>query len=263
MSADVTSPTEAARIIREATAWNDGQPPDIIWANAGAAVPSLFLDASIDTLRAQMDVNYWTAAYLAQHALRAWIYGFSATTPKTQDDYHFIMTSSSASFVGVAGYSPYAPAKAALRSLHDNLRSEISLYNGAAARSKAVGAGSRRSIRIHTVFPGTILTPGFETENITKPQVTKVLEDGDPQSTEDQVAAGSVAKLERGHELITTNLFSDAMRATSMQGSRRDNWVIDTLFAWLMSILWPILAWDLHRKAWDWGYQNGLPDEKM
>lgn len=224
-------------------------------------MPSLFLEASTDTMRKQMDLNYWSAVYLAQSTLRGWIYRSSGNAKTSGDDYHFIMTSSVGAFVGLAGYAPYAPGKAALRSLHDNLRSEMNVYNG--ARSKATATQPYRRIRIHTVFPGTILSPGLETENEMKPAVTKLLEEDDTKSTEDEVAAGAVAKLERGHEIITTNLLSDAMRATSMQGSIRDNWVVDTLFAWICSLVWLFVSWDMERKTWRWGVENGLPAEKQ
>jgi len=65
ISADVSRPEENDRIMSETTAWNNGQPPDIVWQIAGSAHPSLFCDTPVEILRSQMDVNYWGAAYLA------------------------------------------------------------------------------------------------------------------------------------------------------------------------------------------------------
>ncbi|KAB8754749.1 hypothetical protein FH972_026540 [Carpinus fangiana] len=72
ISADVTSAEANNRIIDEVTAWNSNTPPDIVWANAGASSPQLFLDASVDTLRAQMDVNYWAATADMEGKVAKW-----------------------------------------------------------------------------------------------------------------------------------------------------------------------------------------------
>ena len=59
--------------------------------------------------------------------------------------------------------------------LAECLRSEFQLYD----------------ISIHAYFPGTILSPGYEEENKTKPAVTKKLEGGDTDGqTPEQCARG-------------------------------------------------------------------------
>lgn len=258
----MTSPSESTRIITEATAWNKGHPPDIVWANAGAAAPSLFLDASTDTLRAQMDVNYWAAAYLAQATLRAWLLPeTNASQPrllKSMDPRHFIMTSSAVAFCGLAGYAPYAPGKAALRSLHDCLRSELAAYNGA---HSAPGAPKVPEVKIHTVFPGTILSPGLDLENTTKHALTAMLEEPDAgfAQTEDEVAAAAVRELEKGRSLVTTQVLGAAMRASGMQSSPRDRWLVDTLFGWITAVVWLFVSRDMEGKVWNWGKKNGAP----
>ena len=57
-------------------------------------------------------------------------------------------------------------------------------------------------VKIHTIFPGTILSPGLENENKTKPDITFILEESDPQQTPDQVAKNAIAGLENGGYLI-------------------------------------------------------------
>jgi 3-dehydrosphinganine reductase len=74
ISADVTSEDENARILAEATAWNHGRVPEIVWAVAGSSTPGLFVETSTDTLRRQMDLNYFATAYLAHKTLQAWWY---------------------------------------------------------------------------------------------------------------------------------------------------------------------------------------------
>ena len=62
--------------------------------------------------------------------------------------------------------------------LAECLRSEFQLY----------------SIDIHTYFPGTILSPGYEQENRTKPQITKDLEGDDSEGLSPEECAKALIK---------------------------------------------------------------------
>ena len=266
----MTQAAENTRIIEEATAWNHGRSPDIVWANAGAAAPDLFTDTSVDTLRAQMDINYWAASYLAHATLTSWLKTTPSSASSTSSSdisavsgsdrpRHFIVTSSTIAFVGLAGYATYAPAKAALRSLADSLRSEMGLYNGA-RRSKdaaVVATAPDRDISVHIVLPGTILSPGLERENLTKHPVTVILEDGDPRQSEDEVAAAALRGLERGEFMVTTQMLGSVMKAGMLGGSPRARLVVDTLLSWVASIAWLFVGPDLDGKVWKYGTQYG------
>jgi 3-dehydrosphinganine reductase len=257
----LTKPEENDRVVQEVTAWNHGNPPDIVWANAGMSQPMLFLEASVEVLRQQMDVNYFAAAYLAQSTLKSWIKPAasktSTTQNKSQPPRHFILTSSSVCFVGVAGYAPYAPPKSAMRSLADTLRSEVNLYNGARRQGDPANAAPA-DIKIHCVCPGTITSPGHEQEQQTKHKVTMILEDGDPAQTEDEVAAAAVRGLESGGYLITTQLLGHAMRVSALGGSPRNNWFVDTVFSWVTAVAWLFIGPDMEGKVFNYGKKNGV-----
>jgi 3-dehydrosphinganine reductase len=260
ISADLTKPEENSRVIRETTAWNDGNPPDVVWANAGMSQPMLFLDTSVEVLRQQMDVNYFAAAYLAQSTLKAWIQPradpSSSSSPGSAKPRHFIITSSTVCFVGVAGYAPYSPPKSAARSLADTLRSEVNLYNG--ARRQDPIHGPPADIKIHCVCPGTITSPGHENEEKSKHEVTKILEKDDPAQNEDEVALAAVNGLEKGGYLITTQLLGHAMRASALGGSPRNNWFVDTVFSWVTAVAWLFIGPDLEGKVYTYGKKHGV-----
>ncbi|KAL8719995.1 MAG: hypothetical protein Q9181_007980 [Wetmoreana brouardii] len=65
ISADLTSPTEATRVLSETTSWNNSSPPDILFCCAGSSHPSLFIDTPISTFQSQFSTNYLSAAYIA------------------------------------------------------------------------------------------------------------------------------------------------------------------------------------------------------
>jgi 3-dehydrosphinganine reductase len=263
----VTSPSENERLLKEATAWNGGQIPDVVWANAGAAVPGLLADASVDALRAQMDVNYWSALYLARDTIRAWVAEGKAASQNAGDEQdkkkkkeelprHIVMTSSIVAFVGIAGYGPYAPAKTAMRGLADALRSELNLYNG--ARARASDALRAPEMRNHIVFPGAISSPGFDVENSVKHPVTAMLEEDDKPQTEDEVARASVAALEGGAYMVTTSFLGHLMRASALAGSPRNGFgIVDTLLGFVGYLAWLFIGPDMERKAWRFGQKHG------
>ncbi|KAJ8608609.1 hypothetical protein MRB53_039576 [Persea americana] len=256
ISADVTSSNGNDRILEEATRWN-GQAPDIVWANAGSSHPGLFLDTSDEIMRRQMDLNYWAANGLARSTLKLW------TTPSShpkEGHRHFVITASVVSFIGIAGYSPYSPAKAALRSLADTLRSELNLYNGM-RRSKNPEVRSKapdQDIAIHFVAPATIQSPGYENEERIKHSVTKELEKDDPKQSEEEVAKAALKGLENGGFIVTTQFTGHAMRAAALGPSPRNNWLVDTLFAWLASIIWLFVTPDLEKKVFEYGKMHDL-----
>jgi 3-dehydrosphinganine reductase len=265
IAADVSSEAENTRILEEATAWNNGRMPEIVWTVAGSSIPGLYIETSTDTLRRQMELNYFAAAYLAHKTLQAWFYPSTPYSPQEKSSgpeptRQFIFTSSATAFVGLAGYSPYAPCKAALRSLADGLRSEVQIYN--AARRSKTNTGVQPApfdVSIHAIFPGTILSPGFENEEKSKHPVTRELESSDPKQTELQAATAAVQGLEAGHFMTTTNWLIALLRFGSLGSSQRNNVVIDTLGAWITAIVWLFMVPDLNSKVWGWGKKNGMP----
>lgn len=252
ISADLTSPTECERVISEATALNNNLPPDIAWCCAGSSYPTLFIDTPAAELRNQMDSNYFSAAYMAHAILRAWLKPDSKTpeqkptTTNTSSPHHLIFTASLLSFFTLAGYAPYSPTKAALRSLSDTLSQEMNLYS------------SSTPVRLHTIFPATIFTDSYEAENRVKSDLTKHLEAGDPGQTADEVARRSIAALERGDELVTTTFMTRLLMTSVLGGSIRNGLgLVDTVLSWLMSCVMVFVRFDMDSKVRKWAKENG------
>ena len=248
ISADLTDPTEGPRIIEETTAWNDGNPPDIVWCCAGAARPGLFVDTPVETLKSQVETNFFSGAYMAHAALRSWLQPSKTSPPTTSQARHLIFTSSIVAFYPIVGYATYGPSKAALRSLADSLSQELHLYPTA-------------NIKIHTIYPGTIFSPGLENENKTKPAVTLKLEEADGGQTPEEVALTSVQGLERGEESVTAGIMAHTMKASMLGFGIRNGWgIVDTLLSWVGSIIVPIVRMDMDKQVGKWGKAHGSGD---
>jgi 3-dehydrosphinganine reductase len=107
--------------------------------------------------------------------------------PPSSPNRKIIFTASLLSFSVLPGYAAYAPSKAAIRMLADTLREECVLYD----------------IDVHCTFPANILSPGFEIEEQTKPEITKKMEGTAGAETPEDVARKIIARLERGDKMIT------------------------------------------------------------
>ncbi|CAI6245767.1 unnamed protein product [Periconia digitata] len=269
ISADVTIESENVRILNEATVWNNGRTPEIVWANAGTSTPGLFLDTSMETLKAQMDINYWASTYLAHHTMKAWLYPESPyktddLRSKPEPPRHLIFTSSVLSCINVAGYVGYSAAKSAMKSLCDGLRMEVNLYNG--ARHAAKNADGQQpapfDVVVQCVFPATITSPGHAIEQLTKPAVTKKIEEGDDEQTSYEAAMGSIKGLDAGQYSVATTFKGHLMRTSGMGAAPRDNFIFDTLVQWLSSIIWIFLAPSWESTVWNWGKANGMEKYK-
>lgn len=259
ISADLTSSEEAVRIVQEATTWNGGAPPDVVWCCAGASWPTLFIDTDVSKFREQMDSNYFSAVYTSHAILRAWLRPAQATTSvsatKTGEKpaaRHLILTGSFLAFYPIAGYAPYNPSRAAIRSLSDELSQEMHLYAAANPDSPPV--------KVHTVFPATILTESYEAENKIKSDLTKMLEGPNVGQTAAEVARGGISGLECGHELITTDWQTRLVMCGILGPSRRGGFwkgLVDSLLGLVMVLAMIVVRADMDRQVRSFGRQYG------
>ncbi|KAI1262866.1 NAD(P)-binding protein [Xylariaceae sp. FL1019] len=266
ISADLSVPTESARVINEVVTWNRGIPPDTVWCCAGSSYPTLFVDTPVSQFQDQMNSNYFTSLYMAHATLLCWLKGNKDTSASTelkhttergvssprQSQRHIIFTASFVSFYSFAGYSPYSPAKAALRNLSDTLSQEMNLY--------ATAHPGEPRVRFHTIFPGTILTESYDEENRIKTDLTKLLEGSDEGQKPSVVAAKSIEGLERGQELITTNLLTALVKRGVLGGSVRGGIVPalgDWILAWVLGIVMVFVRHDMDQKTRSWGRNYG------
>lgn len=258
ISADLTDANECDRVVDEVTAWNNGSPPDVVWCCAGFCHPGFFTEVPISVQRQQMDTVYWTAANMAHATLRKWLVPIAPSEQVQDPRRHLIFTCSTLAFTPIAGYGPYSPAKAAIRSLSDTLSQEIEMYNGAYSQRHRNSAPAA-DIKIHTVFPMGILSPGFDNEQKLKPELTKKLEEADKPQTPEEVARIAIGALERGEYLITTMFVGNIMKSTALGPSPRNGIIGDTVLSWLSNLVFLQVIPDLRNKAFNWGKTNGLP----
>ena len=189
-----------------------------------------------------MDLNFWGSAEMAHTILRQWC---APDAPVVPEPKHLVFTSSVVALFPVLGYGPYNPAKGALKALADTLVQELEIYP--------------QKVKVHIVYPGTITSPGLERENQTKPEITQILEETDPVQSPDVVAASAIQGLEQGHYAITVAFLGQVFRCGVLGGLPRNNWLVDTLLAWIMPIVWMFVLPDIYGKIRKYAKTKGHP----
>ncbi|TGZ83837.1 NAD(P)-binding protein [Ascodesmis nigricans] len=235
ISCDLTDPTAVERGFEEVREWckgvnEEGQgAPDVVWQCAGGTKPGYFKNQSGERVVQEAMGNYVSTALTANAALK--LMTSAPPTRPNQPQRHIIFTSSILGFHPLPGYNTYSPSKAAIRSLADGLRSECLLYN----------------ISVSCCFPATIYSPGFEEEQKTKPELTKIIEGSDEGQTCEEVAGRCVEGLERGEVSVVTGWMGRVFRGAVWGGTPKGgNWgtmVVEMVVASVMGVVWRLIAW--------------------
>ncbi|KAH9473916.1 hypothetical protein Pst134EA_000972 [Puccinia striiformis f. sp. tritici] len=210
----------------------DGKVPDHVFSCTGGAAGILgfFIELTPEQLKHSVDVNYWTAVWTARAAGRR--------MAKQGVRGSIVLTSSVLGFFAIPGYSAYTAIKHAIRGLAESLRIEFLLYN----------------INVHCYFPATIYSPGFEEEQKSKPELTKIIEGADEGLTPEDCALRLVRGIEKGHVMITSDPIGHLFR-NSMRGmSPVSNYILDPIFAAIAPIGIPI--W---RKITEYQIRSHIP----
>jgi len=144
---DVGDHLQVAQVMTQAVA--EVGAPDVLINCAGRAYPRRFEDISYeqfdDTLRVNLHGCWNTVQALLPHM-------------KPRGGY-IVNTASIAGLIGVFGYTDYCASKFGLVGLSEALRSELKPHN----------------ITVSVLCPPDTDTPGFKTENQTKPEETRAI----------------------------------------------------------------------------------------
>ncbi|CAO3622939.1 unnamed protein product [Cunninghamella blakesleeana] len=191
-----------------------GRNPEYTFACAGAALPKMFLDYELQDFDHSINLNYLGQVYVAHQAA-------SRLRDSNIKQGKIVFVSSMLGMLSFAGYGTYSPAKFAVRGLADTLRNELKLYD----------------IDVHIFFPGGIISPGFEKENLTKPPVTKVIEGADEPQTPEECAKSLITGLHAGNYMIMCSFVAELLRCTTRGVAPAQNFYLDSFLALIGQIV--------------------------
>jgi len=155
-------------------------PCDVLLTCAGIAHPGYFERLDDAIFRRTMEVDYFGTL----HTLRAVVPGMMERRTGSA-----VGISSAAGLVGIFGYTPYAPAKFAVRGLLEALRCEATPYG----------------VHVGCVCPPDTDTPQLAYENRFKPPETRAISGQIKTRSADEVAAAIVRGIEARRFLITVD----------------------------------------------------------
>lgn len=198
--ADVDDPAACQAAVDSAVQRHGGI--DWLITCAGIVEPGLFRDLDPAAHRAQMETNYFGTLNLVRAALPAMRPAGGRIT----------LVSSGAAFLGIVGYSAYAPSKFAVRALAEILRLEL----------------EPEGIAVSVAFPPDTETPQLARERASRPAATRLIAERGGVKSAEHVAAHIIARAERGAFLLMP--------------SAPVAWL-----AWFHSLYAPIFAWQQRR----------------
>ncbi|KAG7443793.1 oxidoreductase [Guyanagaster necrorhizus] len=215
-SYDLSECKSSEAALEAASEGHNGRCPDALLLCAGAAVPGFFVEEDETSMRKGMDNGYWVQAWSALAGAKRMVRENKAGK--------IVLVSSFLGYMSIMGYSSYAPAKHALRGLAETLRSEMLLYG----------------ISVHTFFPGTIYSPGYEAENKSKPKITLTIEETDGGQTPDKAAEGLLKGVQRGDFHISADLLGNIFRSSTRGATPRNHVFLDEIYSFIGWVILPI-----------------------
>jgi len=170
--------------------------PDILINCAGRAYPRYFEDITYEQFDETMKINLYGMRNVIEALLPS----------MKQKGGQIINVSSVAGLVGVFGYTDYCASKFGVIGFSEALRSELKRYG----------------IKVSVLCPPDTDTPGFTTENITKPEETKAVSAGAKIKTPEAVALDLLKGMEKDKFIIIPGL------------DGKITWLVKRLCPWLV-----------------------------
>ena len=137
--------------------------PDLVVNSVGFGRPGLFETIDVTMFRSMVDTNYLGPIYVTKSILPGMLKRGSG---------HLVFVSSVAGFLGMYGYTSYAPTKFAIRGFVDSLRCEV----------------KDRGIQLSIVFPPDTQTPGLEAEKPFQPPILVAMNENNKELPANDVA---------------------------------------------------------------------------
>lgn len=191
--ADVTCVDDTVRMVVEAEEKQGSKPVEVLFCCAGAAIPGFFIEQDPSLFEDQIKLNYLGTVNATHATVKQMI--------QNNIKGKIIMTSSTLGLMGMIGYSQYSPTKFAIRGLAECLRQELLPYK----------------IGVHVYFVATIDSPGNKVENESKPEITKIIEDGDMSDYSAESRARTLLEgISNGQFQISSDFLTEVFRTSAL-----------------------------------------------
>ena len=151
---DVSDAKKISDVATKICSFEVNSPVTMLFNVAGTSSSASFVDTDYEEFERLMKINYLGSAYVTRAFLP--FMKSENNAPRT-----IVFTSSQAGQVGVFGYTAYSASKFALKGLVEALHMEV----------------ARENISVQIAFPPDTDTPGFQLEQVDKPEETRLISD--------------------------------------------------------------------------------------
>ncbi|KAF8312222.1 NAD(P)-binding protein [Clavulina sp. PMI_390] len=206
----------ATAALEAASAAHGGKSPEVFLLCAGLSKPMFFMEMTEEDQTRGMTNAYWLQAWSAQAAAKMMV--------KQGVRGKIVFVGSMLSFMSFVGYASYSPGKYALKGLADCLRNELLLYG----------------ITVQMYFANGILSPGFEEEKKTRPEITTKIEEGDTPMSPDEAAKVFLDGVKDGDVYISGDFLTSLFRASTRGSTPRVSFVYDAILDLIAFVAMPI-----------------------
>ncbi|EJD40827.1 oxidoreductase [Auricularia subglabra TFB-10046 SS5] len=203
-----------------------GRVPDALICCAGSSQPRFFVEMTPEQLSQGFVDGYWVQAWTA-------FAGAKMLAKQRAKGVKIVLVSSTLGYMSFVGWSNYSPAKTALRSLADTLRSELMLYDAT----------------VHLFCPPTMRTAGYERENMHKPAITLAIEEADEGITVEQGARALISGVRSGQAHIAADILTHLFRASTRGSTPYNNGLADAILGCAAWIAVPFWRWGLDSRV--------------
>lgn len=220
------------------TIYDQGIDPDYLFCCAGSLIPKLFRDLTPEDLDFGINTNYRTATNS--------VHSYHAVAKEcNQKPRHIVLFSLVLGFFPFIGYGQYAPMKQAISALLIILRQELSPFG----------------YRVLCVFAGNFQLEGFEEEQKTKPEITKIVEGALDAIPGDVCAAKIIDQLAKGYDTITTDFIGWVLGCTVLGVFLPRQWYFfQVIMSFILLLAAPIVNNDITKKINDYFKKNPHDD---
>ncbi|ODV80247.1 3-ketosphinganine reductase [Suhomyces tanzawaensis NRRL Y-17324] len=241
ISSDVSN-YKAAQDMWDEVFHKRGQDPDFIFCCAGSAVPKLFIDITEKDINDGIDINFKTAYNVCHTAYKTISKVHSNKESHEYKKRTIVLFSSVISVFPFIGYGQYGPMKAALLNFSIILRQELKPFN----------------FRVATVIAGNFQSEGYDVEQQTKPEITKVIEGPSHAMPASECAQIILKNLNRGVDTIYTDLIGWFVGCFYLGLAPRNWYIVQIFVSLLLLIIGPIVGWSMDRDIKKYYQQHKL-----
>ncbi len=154
VSVDVSDTEKMMQVAKDICTSSKQPIPTSLLNVAGTSTAAAFVDTDFSEFQRLININYLGSVYATRAFLPFMLNDSQGIKPRS-----IVFTSSQAGQLGIYGFTAYSASKFALRGMAESLHMEL----------------ANKNVSVQLLYPPDTDTPGFELEQVDKPEICRVI----------------------------------------------------------------------------------------